>query len=192
MSSQDLTCSHLVSDKKLNANGCPSKCQKVLGWRLKTRSLTISLPEHKCIGWLHDIDQVLHTQKIKFKHLETLIGRLLHVETVVTFSKNFLSRLCQLKLRADRMRMTDVNRLTLKDLSFWKIILRRAHQGVPLNLLMYREPTHCYKADACEIGLGGHILAGRAWRWKIPTDLRNWASINLLELLAYTLCSLDR
>ena len=50
--------------------------------------------------------------------------------------------------------------------------------------MTYREPTHCYKADACEIGLGGYSLAGHARSWETPTDLRNRASINLLELIA--------
>ena len=144
----------------------------------------IFLPDYKCIAWLHNIDQVLHTQQISFKHLETLISHFVHVTTVVPFSNFFLSRLYRLKLRADCIQMTKVNWLTLKDLSFWKIKLWRAQQGIPLNLLVYREPTHCYKADACEIGLGGYNLAGHAWVWKIPIDLQNRASINLLELLA--------
>ena len=184
VSSENLPRSHIVSLKKLKAEGCPSECQTVLGWRLNTRALTIALPEHKCIAWLHEIDRVLHHQHIQFKHLETLIGRLVHVTTVVPFSNFFLSRLYRLQHRANRVGPTAVNQSTLHDLSFWKIILRQAQQGIPLNLLTYREPTHCYKADACEIGLGGYSLAGRAWRWKIPTNLQNRASINLLELLA--------
>ena len=123
VSSKDLPCSHLVSDKKLKAEGCPYECQIMLGWCLNTRSLTISLPDHKCIAWLNDIDQAIQTQKITFKHLKKVIGRLVHVATVVPFSNFFLGRLFQLKLRADCMQMTEVNWLTLKDLSFWKIIL---------------------------------------------------------------------
>ena len=99
-------------------------------------------------------------------------------------SNFFSSHLFRLKLQAEWMWMTEVNQLTIKDLSFWKIILRRAPQGIPLNFLTYHEPTHCYKADACEIGLGGYSFAGHAWWWKIPTDLWNRVSINLLELLA--------
>ena len=143
----------------------------------------IALPDHKCIAWLNDIDRVLQNQHIQSKHLETLIGCLAHVATVIPFSNFFLTRLYRLKLRADCVRMTEVNQLTLRDLLFWKIILQQAQQGITINILTYHEPTHCYKADACEIGLGGYSLAGCAWWWKIPTDLRNWASINLLELI---------
>ena len=95
-STEHLPRSHLISDKKLKAEGCPSKCQTVLGWHLNTRSLMISLPDHKCIAWLNNIDQVLHNQHINFKHLETLIGCPVHVATIVPFSNFFLSCLYRL------------------------------------------------------------------------------------------------
>ena len=66
VSSEELPCSHIVSNTKLKAEGCPSKCQIVMGWYLNTWSLTISLPEHKNIAWLTDIDQVMQIQQITF------------------------------------------------------------------------------------------------------------------------------
>ena len=57
-----------------------------------------------------------------------------------------------------------------------------------MNILTYRKPTHVYRSDACEHGLGGFSYKGRAWRWKIPTHLLGRAHINLLEFMGSIIC----
>jgi len=53
-----------------------------------------------------------------------------------------------------------------------------------MNLLTYRTPTHAYRSDASEHGIGGFsALTGRAWRWEIPEHLRLRVSLNMLEFL---------
>ena len=53
-----------------------------------------------------------------------------------------------------------------------------------MNLLAFRQPTHCYRTNFCELGLGVFLSAGKAWRWIIPKELRGRAHIGLLEYLA--------
>jgi hypothetical protein len=53
-----------------------------------------------------------------------------------------------------------------------------------MNLLTFRKPTHVYRTDACEFGIGGYSNNGRAWRFYIPDELQMRASINYLEFLA--------
>ncbi len=62
--------------------------------------------------------------------------------------------------------------------------LDRAKQGIDINLLTYRKPTHVYQSDACPGGIGGYSHAGFAWRFHLPKNLQFRASINLLEHLA--------
>ena len=57
-----------------------------------------------------------------------------------------------------------------------------------MNLLTYRQPSHLFRSDACEHGLGGYSADGLAWRWPLPNHLLSRAHINLLEFLASIIC----
>ena len=62
--------------------------------------------------------------------------------------------------------------------------LKLAKEGVSINTLVFAEPTHYYRSDACEHGLGGYsILSGRAWRFELPVDCRGRTTINVLEFI---------
>ena len=56
------------------------------------------------------------------------------------------------------------------DFRLWADILRRAHTGVPINLMVTREPSRICWSDACPYGMGGYSLSGRAWRLRILSD----------------------
>jgi hypothetical protein len=62
--------------------------------------------------------------------------------------------------------------------------LEIARQGINMNLVAFRRPTHVYRSDSCPFGLRGYSDEGFAWRFKIPKDLRFQASNNLLEYIA--------
>jgi hypothetical protein len=54
-----------------------------------------------------------------------------------------------------------------------------------MNNLTYRKPTHIYRSDSSEFGLGGYnITSGVAWRFELPVDCRLCTSINTLEFIA--------
>ena len=49
--------------------------------------------------------------------------------------------------------------------------LTHAKQGIDMNLITYRRPTHVYRSDSCPAGLGGYSHAGFAWRYPLPPPL---------------------
>ena len=59
-----------------------------------------------------------------------------------------------------------------------------AKQGININLLTHRLPTHVYRTDASEQGMGGYSADGIAWRFQIPVKLRGFLHINFLEFIA--------
>ena len=67
------------------------------------------------------------------------------------------------------------------------LFLDKAHSGISLNNITFRQPTHIYYSDACPFGLGGYNHWGKAWRWSIPPELRFKATINMLEHIASTI-----
>jgi hypothetical protein len=62
--------------------------------------------------------------------------------------------------------------------------LEIARQGIDMNLVAFRHPTHVYWSDSCPFGLRGYLDEGFAWRFEIPKDLRFRALNNLLEYIA--------
>jgi hypothetical protein len=83
----------IISLKKLHEEGRLSEVKTVLGWVINTRSLLISLPEHKVKDWLRDIDSILLAKRAHYNLLETLLGRLNHVACMLTPMKHIMGRL---------------------------------------------------------------------------------------------------
>lgn len=71
------------------------------------------------------------------------------------------------------------------DLHLMQTFLDKSHSSISINNVVFRKPTHIYRSDASEFGLGGYILlTGCAWRFEIPFDLRLRTSLNSLEFIA--------
>ena len=58
--------------------------------------------------------------------------------------------------------------------------LQKAHKGVNMNQMAFREPTHD-RSDSCPAGLGGCSHMGFAGQFYLPDDLLFRASNNLLK-----------
>ena len=176
----------LISKSKLAAEGRMEETKVVLGWLLNTRELLIHLPLNKFLGWTKDILATISQSVVKGKELETIVGRLNHVAMAMTQMRHFLNRLRHLTYVAlsckwGKARLTENVR---EDLILCLKFLRYAKEGVSMNLLVFAEPTHYYRSDACEHGLGGYsILSGKAWRFEIPVNCRGRTTINVLEFI---------
>jgi hypothetical protein len=176
----------IISLKKPCAEGQLCEVKKVLGWVINTRSLTIALPEHKVVDWIRDIDSILLARQANYNLLETIMGRLNHVACIYIPMRHFMGRLYRALYRAKaRMGWTTLSANELLDLALHSEFLQYAKRGVSLNNISFRKPTHIFRSDASEFGMGGYsVLSGRAWRWEIPLDLRLRTSINSLEFIS--------
>ena len=174
----------LASRKKLTAEGGLAEQMTLLGWFVDTRRMLVSLPDDKFVAWTRSIDERLTAGSATAKDLATMIGRLNHVGYVIPLARHFMSRLRSLEERARHRRSIDIPADVDGDLILWKRFLAKAHEGINMNLLTPRRPTLEYFSDACEHGLGGLALHGRAWRLELPEDLRGRLTLNMLEFLA--------
>ena len=175
---------HLISISKLKAEAALEETKILLGWKLNTRQLLVSLPFDKYKAWSNDIVEILQRESTTFNELDSLIGRLTHVSVILSNMKHFMSRLRQERRRAKNRRSIKLKEEAVEDLLLHQQFLDSAFEGINMNLLTYRKPTHIYRADACPFGLGGYSAKGKAWRWQIPTNLQFRASINMLEHMA--------
>ena len=175
----------IIAEDKNDVEGAPAEEKIVLGWNLNTRSLLIKLPPHKFKAWSSQLLSFLHRKSTNSKDIQSLLGRLENVATIIPMFGHFLNNIRQTEIRATASgRNQMINRRTHEDLKLAQLFLNKAHAGVSMNLLTYRKPTRIYINDASEHGLGGFSTLGRAWTWIIPNKLRGRARINLLEFLA--------
>jgi hypothetical protein len=175
----------ILSIKKFYAEALPEERKLMLGWLVDAWLLTVALPQDKYISWSKSIRQILEARKVRHSELEELIGRLQHLCRVMRPGTHFLGRLRSLLASFNGQKYTyrHIDKEAAKDLHLFLKFMKIAATGVSLNILVLRVPTHLYRCDASFHGIGGYSSQGRAWRFTIPEQLRNRASINLLEFV---------
>ena len=181
---------NIINSEKHQAEGLLEEVKVILGWRFNFRSFKVFLPSSKLKDWSVDLDEAIENKKIKTKTFESIVGRLNHAGYVVPFGKYFLNRLRKrlTRVRQRNYRTTIFELKEIEDLILWKKLLFHACiNGIDLNHVNFTEPSITCYSDACEYGLGGYIVKGPAWRFKIPDELLGYFSINFLEFLAAVL-----
>jgi hypothetical protein len=166
------------------AEGTPTETLNVLGWKINTRTMTISLPKEKFEKYARQVNEnLLQPKKSRErKELESLVGRLQHVASILPAARHFMGRLTEAQNRAKRY--TKLLKNELDDLRIWVKFLEMAYKGIDINLLTPRYPDRILVTDASLAnGMGGFkVQTGRAWRWPIPKEWKE-LSINVLEFL---------
>jgi hypothetical protein len=82
------------------------------------------------------------------------------------------------------IRQLNINEQCISDLKFLLSVLKKCRDGINMNSIAYRRPTHVYRSDSCPAGLGGYSDEGFVWRYYLPPELQSRASNNLLEHIA--------
>ena len=175
----------LISAEKNEAEGAPEEIKICLGWTFNTRSLLISLPKHKFEAWDEQIRQIIEAKSVKYKLLESVIGRLENVAIILVMFGHFLNNIRSLQIKAAKSQHNQkLTKNALAEFELSRTFLRRAYEGVSMNNIVFRKPNRIYIGDASEHGLGGMcVQSSKAWRFLIPIELRGRAHINLLEFL---------
>ena len=176
---------NFIAEDKNDAEGAPEEIKIVLGWTINSRSLTISLPEHKFKAWRSQLTSFFHRRSAGAKDLQSILGRLETIATIIPMMGHFLNNIRHTEIQATASGRNQIlNRRTVEDFKLAEKFLLRARRGVNMNLITFRCPTLIYINDACEHGIGGFATHGRAWTWVLPPPLRGRAHINLLEFIA--------
>jgi hypothetical protein len=187
-----------LSFSKLTEEGTLSEKIVILGWQFNLRLLIIALPRDKYLAWSSDLQRIIKNKHASFSELDSLIGRLNHAAAALSLTRYFLNRIRRIAERKDAVSQKSrqqsnhtkkwLTKAVLADLQLWSdIFLPQLHEGISLNLLSFRRPTHIFWSDACPDGMGGYSQhSGKAWRFKIPEEYEAYVqrSNNLLEFIA--------
>jgi hypothetical protein len=159
---------------KLKSEALLKEQKIILGWLIDFRQLLIHLPENKYVAWTEAIKKMISVKASTAKEIKANIGCLIHLGLAILSVHHFMSQLRDLHTTAKRRRTVKINCECLKI----------AKDGISLNSIAFRRPTHIYRSDSCPAGLGGYSDKGWAWRWYLPKNLLFHASNNLLKHLA--------
>ena len=180
----------ILSLPKLMAEGSPAEVQIVLGWRVDTRRLEVSLPNDKFEAWMGELNSMRQSTRVNRKELEQLLGRLNHAAYVMPIARHFLGRIREAVGPTTGRRLrgstTELSEAVRSDLKLWEDLLVHASRGLSMNLLVTRQPNMICWSDACPLGIGGYNLRGRAWRIRIPksSPVQGHSGVNnLLEFM---------
>jgi hypothetical protein len=150
---------------KLVAEAGLTEIKTFLGWLIDFRRMTIALPDNKFKAYSLAISEMLKRGCTSHGEMETNIGRWVHLGQIVPTVHHFLSRLCLLKQRAENRRQISINEQCKEDLRFLLFVLGKCREGIDLNLIAFRRPTHVYRSDSCPAGLGCYSHKGFVWRF---------------------------
>jgi hypothetical protein len=149
----------LTPEKKLIAESLLKEVKTTLGWLFDTRRLLIGLTMEKFAAWSASIHFMVIVGACSYNNLETLVGRLNHVDFIIPLAQHFMSRLCWLLEGARSGRGVRFRPQVLADLRLWLSFLRISFEGISLNLISFRTPTHLFRSDAAEHGIGDFVAS---------------------------------
>jgi hypothetical protein len=127
----------MEAHNKLEAEAGLEECKTILGWLVDTRCLLLSLPNNKFVAWTAIIEEVLERGTTLAKEMESIIGRLGHLGIAIHAIYHFMSRLCDLQDQAKSRRSITINEECCNDLRFMIGVIKRAHDGIDLNIIIY-------------------------------------------------------
>ena len=143
--------------QKLPREGQLDKQKTCIGWDIQTCSLRVSVTKEKVTAWVQDIRASLSSTKIKTDKLESLIGKLNHVEHIISSARYFLTRLRQHLKRGNKWVPQHLQYWHRQDLHFWiKILQWNTYKGLPINNRVFVTPPVALWPDTCEYGVLGY------------------------------------
>ena len=173
----------LLSFSKLLGEGCMAELKTVTGWTINTRLFRVILPDDKFANWTKDINDLISSKIAKHSDVETIEGRLNHVGYIIPTARHFLHPIRSLTRRCAN-KACKITTIESNYLKLWTKFLKDANEGISINNLVYRKPTHLRWDDSCPIGIGGVSITGTAYRYNLPRHLQGRVSNNALEFLA--------
>ena len=118
----------IVAIDKMIAEGAAEERKICLGWMMDSRRLRVSLPDHKMIGWISQINSIMEQKIVSEKDLVSILGRLENVAQVLTALGHFLSNIRHMEIAATRKgHNVRMNRRAREDLTLAKSFLKKAN-----------------------------------------------------------------
>jgi hypothetical protein len=122
---------------KLEAEAGLEEQKTILGWLVDTHCLLLSLPNNKFVAWTAILVKVLKQGTTTAKEMESIIRHLGHLRMAIHTVYHFVSRLGDLQEQAKSRRSIAINDECRNNLRFMIGVIKRAYDGINLNIIVY-------------------------------------------------------
>ena len=172
-----------LSETKCYGEGLMAEDKIFLGWQFFFNLHLIQLTQRKSDQYITDLTGMICTRETRTKQIESVVGKINVVGFVLPATRHFTARLrrCIIKYKAGDNALDDEE---IEDSQLWIKFLRRAVEGVNINMAANHPATGVCISDACEIGIGGYTNNGIFWRFYLPVEWNGKLTLNILEYLA--------
>ena len=122
-----------MAQDKMEAEGVAEEEKICLEWLLNTRKLLVSLPSHKAVAWISQIDKTLQDSSVSNKELQSILGRLENIAQIMISLGHFLGNIRHMKILAEKKgHNIRLNTQTKDDLELAKHFIRKVAEGVSM------------------------------------------------------------
>lgn len=129
------------------------RTETVTVWTINTRLFRVILPDDKFTNWTKDINDLISSKIANHSDVETIQGRLKHVGYIIPTVQHFLHPIASPTRRCAN-KACKITTIESNYLKLWTKFLNDANDGISINNLLYRKPTHLRWDDSCPIGIG--------------------------------------
>ena len=172
-------------EEKVSKSCPPSTCMSFLGVWFDTESLTLEVTRDRLDELLRLLDQWSHRTRASRKELQSVIGKLNFVASVVRPGRVFISRLLNHLRGLPETGAHDIPSDVHKDLMWWARFLPKYNGVSMMPLQDWCQPDSIFASDACLVGCGAWVPGlNQFFHAEFPEHIRSEARhINGLELL---------
>ena len=134
----------MIKTSKAKSEEAIEDIKVVLGWVYNTRTLCVRLLGAKFIAWAKTMQDILSKFKTKVKNLETLMGRLNYIASIVPLARHLLAIIMYSNSKTNAFPWYQLRPNICNDMKLHMRIPHKSHRGIWMNLLTYHKPTHIY------------------------------------------------
>ena len=103
----------------------------------------ISLPTHEYNAWDNQIASIIEQKSVKYKVLESILGRLENVAIILVMLGHFLNNIRSLQIKAAKSQHNQkLTKNAIAEFHLGQTFLKNLHQGVSMNNIVFRK-TNC-------------------------------------------------
>ena len=150
----------MIAIAKLLVEVAMEETKVILGWLINTRRLLITLTKHKYVAWSNKLKTIREKETSDHDELDTILGQLTHVTTIMLPLLHFLGSLRALKCVTSKRRIVKFQHKHIADINLALSFLHIARRGISMNIFSFRQPSQIYRDDACPWGIGEYSSSG--------------------------------
>jgi hypothetical protein len=109
-----------------------SRAGIIFGVSYNTKNWTWSIPQKKLVNILNTAHDALMAQQLPAKNIKSLVGKLLHIKSLVPTAKFNMDQIMRILADSNRQEVVAIDEAFKRQLAFWMVMLRACSVGLTI------------------------------------------------------------